>query len=182
MQTETHKKFGRIILARYLGGYDDLVSGPKNLLTNWTVLPDKKYNKGTRFGTVLLHRWSLHGIRNIDATIEAGKNAPDWVRYDKEHDTLIRCLIMSHYWLDLFNFVIHPSRPSSWDFKYIPDQVPKILTFGTVSDPAGIEDVLKRMVDEHPRLEDLLMTMLEEYMDLPDRTGEYLKRVLQLYN
>jgi len=174
MQIETHEVFGNLLVNRWYGE-------PDERLTNWAILPDKKYNKGTRFGTVLLHRWSLHGIRNIDATIEAGKQS-GWVRYDKEHDTLIRCLIMSHYWLDLFNFVIHPSRPSSWDFKYIPEQVPKILTFGTVSDPTGVEDVLERMVDEHPRPEDLMMTMLKEYRDLPYRTGKYLKRVLQLYN
>jgi len=168
----SHRLFGRLI-ARY---YDKPVEG----YLEWTIMPDMRYFKKSAWRHTLLHRTSLHGIENINAVVEHGRRFPQYVNYDKAHDEYIRCLIMSHNWLDLFNFIIHPSYPDSMHFRFIWRQIPRMLRLGTVFSPKGLENALIQMTRQHRNPWDLYHTMLWEYMDLP-KIGWYTRKILKLY-
>ena len=173
MRIGTHQRFGHLLLQRFAISED-----PK--LVNWAILPDKKYHYDSFFQSVLLHRWSLHGPENIPAAIEEGKQS-ELVTYSKELKPLIWCLLMSHSYLDLFNFILHPSRPNKFTFTWIPNQLHRFFTLQTVKEPDGILNVLQSMLDQTPHYEDLSYLMLTEYRNLPS-IGVWMKEILSLYN
>ena len=170
MWKETHRLFGRIIADRF-----DL---PKEGFIEWTVLPDFRYYKKRSWQNTFLHRFTSHGLDNIDVCIKQGKEI-DKVIYDEEYDNYIRCLLISHNYLDVFNWILHPSYPNSREFKFIWAQIPRILTFRTLKDP-DIEDILNDMVYNHESIDDLNSTMIKEYKKLSKVTG-YMKKILKKY-
>jgi len=173
MRMATHKIFGEMVLRQY--------NIPLDLkLINWAVLPDKRYGYDSFFQSVLLHRWSFHGIENIPAAIEEGKRS-DLVTYSEELKSLIWCLLMSHSYLDLFNFILHPSRPNKFTFTWIPNQLHRFFTLQTVKEPDGTLNVLQSMLDQTPHYKDLSYLMLTEYRNLPS-IGVWMKEILSLYN
>lgn len=172
MKWDAHRLFGEIIARRF--------GKPVDGYLDWTVIPDMYRKHHTYSGYLLLHRWSLHGPRNIGEAISQGIQSGQ-VEFRRSQVAYIRALIMSHTFLDLFNFVIHPSWPDSWDFKYVPGQVGRILSFRSLRTPAGLETALDRMVGMHASPGDLFWTMLWEYQGLPRVTGLHVREILRLY-
>ena len=172
MDWPSNRLFGRIIATKY--------EKPVWGFLEWTIIPDMKYFKDSAWRHTILHRTSLHGIGNIDAVIEHGKAFPQYVNYVPSEDDYIRCLIMSHNWLDLFNFIIHPSWPKNWHFVFIRENLRNIFMGRTIQAPKELAVVLEKMVKEHKNAWDLYHTMLIEYLNLPD-VGWYMRQVLNLY-
>lgn len=171
MDWDAHRTFGRIIADQYgkpVDGYMD-----------WTILPDLRYYKESYFKYLIFHRWTLHGPENINVVIDQGKHSSR-VTYDEENDYYIRCLIMSHSFLDLFNFVLHPSYPGAYGLVYIPQQLWRIMTFQAMKAPSGLARVLQEMASLHSGPADLFYTMLGEYRALPNK-GYWIKQLLKLY-
>ena len=172
MKWDAHKLFGEIIARRF--------NQPLDGYLNWTIIPDIYRDHHTYAGNLLLHRWSLHGPGNIGEAIRQGIDSCQ-VEYRDCRKVYIRALILSHTYLDLLNFVIHPSWPNSWGFTYVPGQVSRILTLRSLHTPEGLENALDRMCGLHASLDDLHMTMLTEYWSLPRITGYYMQEILRLY-
>jgi len=172
MDWYSHRLFGHTIAEQY--------GLPVYRFLEYTILPDLEFYQRSVFKYFLFHRWALHGPENIDAVIEKGKRSR-YVKYDSQYDGYIRCLIMSHTYLDLFNFVIHPSYPGKYGVTFIRSQLPKILTFRTVVAPKGLKEVLQEMAQLHRDPYDLFHTMLIEYRALPDRLY-WVRRIQKLYN
>jgi len=172
MDWESHRMFGRLIANQY----DEPVDG----YLEWTIMPDMQYFKLSAWRHTFLHRTSLHGADNIDAVIAHGKRFPQYVRYSPSRAKYIRCLIMSHSYLDLFNFIIHPSWPHNRHFRFLWRQIPRIFKLGTLFAPPGLRDVLAQMVRQHRNAWDLYHTMLMEYLGAPEE-GLYVQKILKLY-
>jgi len=170
MFKENHRLFGEIVADRF--------NLPKEGFVEWTIIPDMQYYKKSRLGNMVLHRFTSHGFRNIDVCIDQGK-LHDSLIYKEEYDMYIRCLLMSHFYLDVFNWIIHPSYPRSWEFKFIWSQLPKILTFRTIND-LDMNDVFKEIIYSHDSIESLYITMIHEYTRLPRATGN-IKKILEKY-
>lgn len=171
MDWNAHRMFGYVISDRF-----DL---PYRGFIEWTILPDMRYYQDRYFKYLLFHRWTLHGPENIETVIDQGKESR-YVEYYEAYDLYIRCLIMSHTYLDLFNYVIHPSYPGNTRFKYIKEQIPLILRFRTLKAPKGLKEVLMEMASLHQNPHDLLHTMLLEYYALPEKKY-WIRQILKLY-
>ena len=171
MDWKTHRMFGYMIADHFDMPVYDFIE--------YTILPDLRFYQDYFLKHVLFHRWTLHGPENIDAVIEKGKKSK-YVKYNPEHDKYIRCLIMSHSYLDLFNFVLHPSYPGNYSFTYIRSQLAKIITFRTVRTPKGLDIVLNKMIRLHKDPYDLFHTMLIEYRSLPDKLY-WIRQISKLY-
>jgi len=172
MDWKSHRLFGRLIASRY--------EQPIEGYLEWTIMPDMKYFKEYWWRHVVFHRMSLHGVDNIEAVIEHGRQFPQYVEYDEALKDYIDCLIMTHNYLDLFNFIIFPSWPASTHTALIRSQLPRIITLRTIEAPDGLEKVLTQMVRQHRDPKDLYKTMLYEYLALPD-IGWYMRQILELY-
>jgi len=172
MEWSAHRLFGRIILERYRGG-----EGVESYL-EWTIMPDMKYFKDSAWRHTLLHRTSLHGVDNIGVVIEQGAKFSQYVSWEDCDEHLIKCLIMSHNFLDLFNFIIHPSWPNSLHFRVLWRQVPRMLRLGTLEAPDGLGEVLRGMAGKHFDESDLFSTMVKEYLD---SGGFFIDRIRRLY-
>jgi len=171
MNWASHRLFGRIIAEQYglpIAGYIE-----------WTIMPDMQYYKDSYWRHILLHRISLHGPENIGVVIDQGRQSR-YVVYKEGWELYIRCLVMSHSFLDLFNFIIVPSYPGKFGFTFIREQLPRILSLTTIEAPDGLSDALRLMVSHHRGPEDLLHTMLLEYRELP-KVGWYMEQILKLY-
>jgi len=171
MDWQSHRMFGKIIAEQY--------GLPIHNYLEYTILPDLRYYKESYFKYVFFHRWTLHGPENIDTVIDQGKYLR-YVEYNAEYDNYIKCLIMSHSYLDLFNFIIHPSYPGNYGFTYIRSQLPKIFTFRAIKAPKGLDNVLQDIVKSHSGPFDLFHTMLIEYRCLPEKKY-WVRQILKLY-
>jgi len=173
MNKKTHEAAGKLIINHF--GYPESQG-----LINWAVLPDKKYNHESFFKFVVLHRLSLHGPENLAAAIRVGKES-DFVEYSERAHWLSECLLMSHNYLDLFNFVIPPSWPDNYRFCWIPEQLHYFFTFHTLRDPDGAVELMGEMANSCSSPKELTALMLKEYKQLPT-VGVWMRRFLTLYD
>jgi len=127
----------------------------------------------------LLHRFTLHGMDNVEKCIDAIREK-GLIEYDKKYEDEIRALVVSHSFLDLFNAPIVPSYSRFWDFKFVFEQ---FLSYTKVAldDPPGLDGLFEKIVDESRSLSDLEQKMREEYEMVPWKKGELTEKIVEHY-
>lgn len=162
---------------------------PKKYI-NWGRGPDYGY-WFSDFGNRVMHRFTLHGMKNIQSCIDLLREK-DKFEYDEEDDDLIRVAVASHSYLDLFNFWVVPSYPKSGDLKYIPEQKGYYLKSGfshffpeRFQQPTPSQEewgeAFEEILEWFDDLENLMIYLEEEYYRQPDRKGCVTKKILDLY-
>jgi len=170
MLTEGHRKFGRAVVEEFELSEE---------LVEWAVAPDYGYLFSKPEGNKIIHRWTVHGLSNVDKCIDLLKDK-DQFYYREELNKQIETLIVSHNFLDLFNFIIHPSYPKNRKFKYIPDQTKRLWRVGW-EDPYDLDILFSRIVKEYETVEELGIKMIEEYNLLPKEKGHLVKWIEAWY-
>lgn len=168
---EGHYLFGKVLC--------DLFDLPLEMY-NWGIIPDMKYLTDDHYTWLLLHRVSLHGSKNIDYCIEIGKKRDKFLYIEKYHNA-IECMILSHSYLDVFNGIVIPSYPKSYEVKYIPERMSKYI-FSPLDDPDGIEDKFVDLMIDYETPAEFMKDMKKEYLDLPRNVGDMTKSILELYD
>ena len=127
----------------------------------------------------LLHRFTLHGMDNVEKCIDAVRENC-LIEYDKKYEDEIRALVVSHSFLDLFNAPIVPSYSRSCDFKVVFDQ---LLSYTKVAldDPPGLDGLFEKIVGECNSPVDLENKMREEYEMAPEKKGELTQKIVEHY-
>jgi len=126
-----------------------------------------------------LHRFTLHGMDNVEKCIDAVREK-GLIEYDADRRDEIRALVVSHSFLDLFNAPIVPSYSRSSDFKFVFDQ---LLSYTKVAldDPPGLDGLFEKIVGESNSLVDLESRMRKEYEMAPWEEGELTEKIVEHY-
>lgn len=173
MQKEGHRKFGKIFVEEY-----DVPIDPE-----WARAPDYGVWFKEESLNYIFHRFTLHGMSNVDKTIELIKER-DLINYKEEYRDEIRTLVVSHNFLDLFNGIIFPSCPSSLEFKLIPNQILK-YPIVCLDDPDNLDKIFREIItDSFSEERDVIglnINMRKEYSDLPWEKGKLIKKILKHY-
>ncbi len=145
----------------------------------WAMAPDYGVWFEDRDVNLFLHRFTLHGMDNVEKCINVVREK-GLIEYDPDRREEIRTLVVSHSFLDLFNGIVVPSYPGSTDLKFVFDQVRRYRSFA-LDDPSGLDELFEEIVGEFNSLQDLEEKMKEEYKMVPWKTGEMTDRIVEHY-
>jgi len=145
----------------------------------WTIAPDYGVWFEDPDVNKLLHRFTLHGMGNVEKCIDVIREK-GLIEYDQEYEDEIRALVMSHSFLDLFNGPILPSYPRSTDVKFVYKHILKYPRVA-LNDPSGLDELFEEIVGESSSIFDLEKKMREEYEMVPWETGELTQKIVEHY-
>jgi len=150
MQISGHQKFGAAVCDRF--------DAPDELI-EWAVVPDMGFWFTNPYKKKIFHRWTLHGLENVDKAIEMGKKRG--IEYSEEYSELIETILISHSYLDMFNGPLGPySYPNYLGLKIIPQQA-LYYPIVALSDPDGIGEVFLGMMGSVESLDELRSLMVD---------------------
>lgn len=173
--------FGNVVVDKY-----DLPSD----MREWARIPDYGIWFKDPDRNKWMHRFTLHGMGNVDKAIKIGRER-ELILYDKEYKSQILTMVVSHTFLDVFNCPILPSYPSSRSVKFtfkrikayskIPVSIfKKGEPIGPPDPDEGWEELFREWLEEHGH-EGLRMRMVKEHNALPMKRGQLVNDVLSLY-
>jgi len=166
-----HRKFGEVFIEHY-----DLPIDKE-----WARAPDYGIYFEDSDVNKYLHRFTLHGMDNVEYCIKKIREK-GLIEYDDDYKDEIRCLVVSHTFLDLFNFLIFPSYPKCKEFKFIPKQLRR-YPIVALDDPDNLDILFECIIN---RLNDSDSLKLEskmrvEYDNLPWKSGELINEIVEHY-
>ncbi len=170
MISEGHKAFGRAL--------NEVFDVPERFI-KWTVGPD--YGYWLKYGGLrkIFHRFTLHGLDNVENCIQLLKSEDKFI-YDEDYRLEIEFMVASHSYLDLFNGPIGPSYKSNLEFKGIPRQTKHYLR-PLAKPPDGLEEALEEGLKEFKTIEEAKGFIEEEYQNIPGEYRYFTKNILTLY-
>ncbi len=164
MKTEFHRMFAETMADRF--------NFPKNFeFIEWSIVPDMRFYFDMYWGR-FFHRFTMHGLANIDFCKEKGKKLND-VEYIEKHEDAIDCMLVSHNYLDVLNFMVFPSYPYSLEFKFTPTKLIKFF-----NSENKVKKAFEEIINDHNSIIELTYSMKDEYSRLPWKTGKYLTKIL----
>lgn len=166
-----HIKFGKIVCEEF--------DVPKEY-KEWAVAPDYKFIWRTKEQNKYLHRFTYHGMPNVDKLIEKARKS-DSFPYRDEYKEEIELMVVSHSFFDLFNSIIVPSYPKNSKFKYVPG-MGKYYLKPRVKDPDELESLFRYFVRERGSPTRLKTEMLVDYKLLPNSEGELVTALKNHYD
>jgi len=167
MEASGHRKFGRAICKKF-----DLPIKYRE----WARAPDFRFIWKTHKQNKYLHRFTYHGMDNVEDVI--GKTIEKkMLPYEDKYSKEVVALVASHTFADLFNAPIVPSYPNNLKFKWVPKHKRKYIKVA-LDDPKNLDELFEDIISSFRQPEDLTDRMVREYRDLPSRKG-WLIRIIE---
>jgi len=182
---EGHLIFGKVFCEKF--------NLPEDLFV-WAKAPDVAIWLD-ELSNVVFHRYTLHGLPNVDKAIKVARKKNVFVEvdlersspyflpleYSEEFRSEVVTLVVSHSFLDTLNGPVPPSYPKSREFKLIPEQIKRYIRVA-LNDPDSLRDLFEDIIDDYDDQLRLREQMIREYNDLPrldDAT--ILPRIIAIY-
>lgn len=148
----------------------------------WAKIPDAKIYKPDEFTRFLFHRWTLHGFSNVDTCIIKGGSESNKYEYKRKYDSEIRCMIISHTYLDLFNGPIVPSYPESRSINILPSHLFK-YPLVALNDPPEekLKETFESIIGTYSSADELAKDLKKEYKMLPNIEEKITNRIKDIY-
>jgi len=149
--------------------------------TNWGKAPDYGY-WFSDFGNRVMHRFTLHGMANVQPCIDLLREK-SMFEYDEKEDEFIKTAVASHSYLDLFNFWALPSYPKNWHYGYVSGQRKYYVKslFSHFFPDRYQQPRPTDVISWFDTVEELKVHMVEEYYEVPDDKGFMTEKILNLY-
>lgn len=167
---------GHLLFGKKVCEHFDL---PKHLY-KWADAPDSGVWLKDGVINKLFHRFTLHGVSNIDRCIEVVRDK-GLIEYDDDYEQEIKTLVISHTYLDTFNGFVIPSYPEAVEFKFIKENLPYYFT-NCMEDPDGLGDAFDDILSEIDYISSLKAYLTVEYESLPQHHTWMTERILECYD